>query len=337
MKTAAILLLFASSLGAQVQLSKGVAIGSATTAAGGSYAVQYDNGGVPGGSNFSGFLYNNGTTGPPSSATAAQGLAMLGFASATGSGNRLPTSTGSTVSGNVADWDGSGNVVSSATALANLPLLNGTNTFSAVQTFGAGLSVHGSQTLTSVLGPTGTELCAFTGTLTINSLLATDGSGNCTTTSLVVSLIPLTSAAQGWTATQQFDAGWISLADVNLDAGNATSGTNLNSPNWKQNGAYFNGSASTQDTWMWTDVVGTGTAPTSIYTLTHTGSSGAMLVSLPANTEAPTLQLTNTSAGTCSASIAGQFQYTQGNSTTKDVVQVCAHDASNAYAWRTIY
>ncbi len=49
------------------------------------------------------------------------------------------------------------------------------------------------------------------------------------------------------------------------------------------------------------------------------------------------LQLGPTTAGTCSSTLAGQIQYTQGNSSTKDLVQVCAHDASNVYAWRSIY
>lgn len=44
-----------------------------------------------------------------------------------------------------------------------------------------------------------------------------------------------------------------------------------------------------------------------------------------------------TTAPTCSASVAGQIQYTQGDASTKDVVQVCAHDSSNVYAWRAIY
>lgn len=53
--------------------------------------------------------------------------------------------------------------------------------------------------------------------------------------------------------------------------------------------------------------------------------------------QAPVVQLTTTTAATCSSTIAGQIQYTQGNSTTKDVVEVCAHDATNTYAWRPIY
>jgi len=51
----------------------------------------------------------------------------------------------------------------------------------------------------------------------------------------------------------------------------------------------------------------------------------------------PELQLQSRPLPTCNSLLAGEFIYTQGNSTTKDQVQVCAHDASNIYAWRTIY
>ncbi len=50
-----------------------------------------------------------------------------------------------------------------------------------------------------------------------------------------------------------------------------------------------------------------------------------------------TVQLMPTSAQTCSANLAGQFQYSHGNATTKDSVQVCAQDASGTWAWRTIF
>jgi len=40
---------------------------------------------------------------------------------------------------------------------------------------------------------------------------------------------------------------------------------------------------------------------------------------------------------TCSASERGTFWYVAGGAGVKDTVEVCAKDASNAYAWRTIY
>lgn len=48
-------------------------------------------------------------------------------------------------------------------------------------------------------------------------------------------------------------------------------------------------------------------------------------------------QLVTQAQPTCNSTNAGKINYTQGNSSTKDVVAVCAHDASNVYAWRAIY
>jgi hypothetical protein len=49
------------------------------------------------------------------------------------------------------------------------------------------------------------------------------------------------------------------------------------------------------------------------------------------------VQLASGSLPACSSTFAGTFWYVQGNSSTKDTVQVCAHDNTNTYAWRTIY
>jgi hypothetical protein len=49
------------------------------------------------------------------------------------------------------------------------------------------------------------------------------------------------------------------------------------------------------------------------------------------------LTLQATSAPTCAAGVRGQFQYTAGGGGVKDIVQVCAKDASDVYAWRPIY
>ncbi len=55
------------------------------------------------------------------------------------------------------------------------------------------------------------------------------------------------------------------------------------------------------------------------------------------NVISPAVQLVSTTPAVCSSGTAGQFRYVQGNATTKDSVSICAHDASNVYAWRTIY
>lgn len=62
----------------------------------------------------------------------------------------------------------------------------------------------------------------------------------------------------------------------------------------------------------------------------ETGATGADLTM-------GTVNLLTSTAGTCTSGVAGRFQYTQGNASTKDIVQVCAHDATNTYAWRAIY
>jgi len=49
------------------------------------------------------------------------------------------------------------------------------------------------------------------------------------------------------------------------------------------------------------------------------------------------VQHLSTTAGTCDSGHRGTFQYTAGGAGVKDVVQVCAKDAGDAYAWRSIY
>lgn len=73
------------------------------------------------------------------------------------------------------------------------------------------------------------------------------------------------------------------------DAGNftqtqptaATSGANQSSFNDCMNGNYWTGSISATDSWCLQDVLGTGSNPTSTFTLTHSGSSGAQTFSIP--------------------------------------------------------
>jgi hypothetical protein len=40
---------------------------------------------------------------------------------------------------------------------------------------------------------------------------------------------------------------------------------------------------------------------------------------------------------TCSSTTRGEFWFVQGASGVKDAAQVCAKDAANSYAWRTVY
>lgn len=63
----------------------------------------------------------------------------------------------------------------------------------------------------------------------------------------------------------------------------ATSSTNFNSPTNITGGSYWTGSAAANNQWSWQDVLGTGANPTSTYTLTHTGSTGTLGVSMGVN------------------------------------------------------
>jgi hypothetical protein len=46
---------------------------------------------------------------------------------------------------------------------------------------------------------------------------------------------------------------------------------------------------------------------------------------------------TATAKPTCSSTVRGTFWATQGAAGVQDTVEVCAKDAADAYAWRTIY
>jgi hypothetical protein len=51
----------------------------------------------------------------------------------------------------------------------------------------------------------------------------------------------------------------------------------------------------------------------------------------------PNVTLSSLAAPTCDAAHRGQFNYVAGGAAVKDIVQVCGKDASDVYAWRTIY
>jgi hypothetical protein len=91
----------------------------------------------------------------------------------------------------------------------------------------------------------------------------------------------------------------------------ANSGANFPSPNLGQEGAYWTGSVSSGDQWIWTDVLGTGTNPTSTYTLTHTGTSGVLAVSLPSSVTATSFA--TVSGGTMIPSTASPPSRLTGN------------------------
>ena len=61
----------------------------------------------------------------------------------------------------------------------------------------------------------------------------------------------------------------------------ATMGSNHDSPPLETIGSFYTGAVSNQDRWSWTDVLGSGSNPTSTYTLSHSGTTGTPSVSVP--------------------------------------------------------
>ena len=68
-------------------------------------------------------------------------------------------------------------------------------------------------------------------------------------------------------------------------AGTATGGGNFSSAGgYGANGSYWTGSVANTDSWSWSNVLGTGSNPTSTLTFAHSGSSGVASISLPLST-----------------------------------------------------
>jgi hypothetical protein len=66
-----------------------------------------------------------------------------------------------------------------------------------------------------------------------------------------------------------------------------------------------------------------------------TGPQATLDVNGPAR--ALEIQFANGTQGTCDAANRGRLVFVQGGSGVKDTLVLCAKDATNAYAWRTIY
>lgn len=87
-----------------------------------------------------------------------------------------------------------------------------------------------------------------------------------------------------WTGQNQF-SGIVgsSFAASNgvIPVGTATSGSNFNSYPFSYSASYWNGSSTQIDNWVYQVVEGAGSNPTSTLSFTHTGTSGAAIVSFP--------------------------------------------------------
>ena len=70
------------------------------------------------------------------------------------------------------------------------------------------------------------------------------------------------------------------------------------------------------------------------------GSDASVLAKFDAsgNLTVPSITLATAAAKpTCDSTKRGQLWYTQSSAGVKDALEVCAKDAGDAYAWRTIY
>lgn len=114
----------------------------------------------------------------------------------------------------------------------------------------------------------------------------------------------------------------------------ANSGANYNSPAHNFVGTYWNGSASANDSWSITNVLGTGANPTATLTLVHTGSSGTATVSTPNLTVSGTL--TNTGSFTqASSNTTGSANAITANSLTSGNILSLSSTSTTAAAGNT--
>jgi len=132
-------------------------------------------------------------------------------------------------------------------------------------------------------------------------------------------------------------AGFTGGASVNLtNSTAATSIQNINGPGIAHTGSYWNGTASTADTWTLGPTLGTGTTPTSTFALSHTGSSGTASVSIPY----PTTMSALTDSGLTSAAVVGTNSSGQLQADTSHNLSVpancsAASGSGTAYACST--
>ncbi len=102
----------------------------------------------------------------------------------------------------------------------------------------------------------------------------------------------------------------------------ATSGANVNSAQSIWTGFYWNGTASTGDSWALLNSLGTGTNPSSTLALTHSGSSGATTVDF---TSAGTLKTAAVNAAG-NAITAGTFKSNSSNPASAGQIQLASAD-----------
>lgn len=207
--------------------------------------------------------------------------------------------------------DASGNVI----AATQVPLLNAANTFTNNNTIATAIpatsSVNNNSPTFSLSGSfwngtaSGTDIWEWQDVVGSGANPSVTYTLNHTTTNQGTAItvpsvnIPYNTNVLNLFTGGQVDALLVSATDtvrgvLVVQAGGAITGssTNVNSGSLETAGSYFNGTTGVLDKWDWIGVLGAGTTPTSTYTLSHTGSSGATAISMPFPISLKALQVT---------------------------------------------
>lgn len=238
------------------------------TAAGGNFAIQYANNAALAGANFTGLVQNNGSSGPPSLATAGTVATALGGTPALLAANNNYTGNSSQ------------NATVAATVSTNQPSPSSSM---------CGNAWNGSASLPDcvfwryvlppfITTPPPPNQGAYTLTHTGPYAFGVDMSAAATvklSQTTVTNMTVLGPIAVNGPAT---------LLTTNFGAPTTQPGTvNVSSPAVAWNGQWTDGTTLAPDRWVWnSSLPPSGTNPTSTYFLVHSGTPGAVLVNIEA-------------------------------------------------------
>jgi hypothetical protein len=245
------------------------------------------------------------------------------------------TSTGASSAATAPTWTGStgsGSVVLSASPTLTGSIVHGLSSYTAGISNSASLVISGSYESAS------SPLTYAQDSWTIQSQI---GSGLDGSSTLVFSQSG-TSGSPG----VYFEVGNASFSGqvALIPAVAATSGGNIAGPSLNIEGNYWNGSASARDVWGWQNTPSTGSNPSTVLALSHSGgSTGAQTVQISYSNATANLKLVQSTAATSSANVNSakvelQGQYWTGSATAGDdwFIQVVEGSGSNPTSALTI-